>query len=80
MLIKILNGVFRVVEWIVDGVVNIFPASPLNWNYTVPEWARWMNALIPFQEMVSILAIYVTAVLVYYVVRVTARWIKMVGQ
>lgn len=80
MLIKILNGLFRAVEWIVDGVVNIFPVSPLHWNYTVPEWAKWMNVLIPFGEMVSILAIYVTAVLIYYVVRVTARWIKMVGQ
>lgn len=79
MIVNLLNGIFRAIEWILNSIISVFPMSPLVWEYQLPAWARWINAFIPFQEMVGLLSAYVTAVLLYYATRIIARWIKAVG-
>lgn len=79
MLMLIINGLFRVVEFIANFIMSAFPVSPFQWDITVPSWARWMGVFIPWSEMAVFLTAYVNAVLFYYVVRTLARWVKLVG-
>lgn len=79
MLVAILNGIFRVIEFLAQFIILAFPVSPFQWEFTMPEYARWIGAIIPFSEMAVFMTSYVAAVLMYYVIRTAARWVKMVG-
>lgn len=79
MVVAIINGLFRFVEIAFTYLINIFPVTPFSFEINLPEWARWVGILIPYREMAVFMTTYIGAVMTYYIVRVAARWIKLVG-
>lgn len=75
----------EVVNFLIDNLVAIFeilfgwlPNSPFqNINTTLNDhWLGIINYFFPVQEAVTHLTLYIGAVLVWYSIRIIARWTK----
>ena len=82
-----IDWVLQLINYLIAGigitlswVMQIFPDSPFGEPAAPPanvkiEWITW---LIDFPTMILHAVGLTTAVLVYYAIRVVARWIKLV--
>lgn len=59
-------------------VINLLPDSPFKFNVPFDNKViESMNYLIPIKEATLHLTVYVSAVLIYYSLRVLLRWLKV---
>ena len=72
---------------IVDGlkaagvaVVALLPDSPfaILSNTAVGQYMGWLNWLVPLEQMVAVLEVWLSAILIYYVYVTILRWIKAI--
>lgn len=78
-MIRIFNGFIKGLGKILQLVLLILPESPFKWieSKTINnEWLQNANYILPFNQAVSHLSLFVSAVAVYFGLRIILRWIK----
>lgn len=76
--IQIVNLVTKVAS----TLLSLFPQSPfadaIN-SFSPPEWIGWLNWFFPVGPCLSIMALWLTAIGLFYLYSIVARWIKVIG-
>lgn len=81
ILVDFVNFLIRSVASVFSFVFSLLPDSPfLSLRGDVPPNVNisWLTWFIPFPSMILHFSLFLSALGVYYVVRVLARWIKLV--
>ncbi|MCL6587670.1 MAG: hypothetical protein K6T72_14365 [Anoxybacillus sp.] len=81
VLIDFVNFLIRSVASALSWAFSLFPDSPfLNLRDPVPSGVNisWITWFIPFPSMILHFSLFLSALTVYYVVRVVARWLKVI--
>lgn len=74
------NSVLGLFGSAATALLMLLPNSPFIWNLDGTNAAlTWIQWLFPISGFVTSIGLYVTAVSLYYVIRVALRWIKVVG-
>lgn len=64
-----------------DKLIGILPKSPFYYLEMIPEVKQYLGMLnwfIPIYSMLSLAELWLTAIVVYYVVQGVLRWIKII--
>lgn len=73
--------------WLYQASAKFLPSDPFeryinNMSLQLPQWAvtarGWLNWLLPFRECLTILSYVITALALYYSVRVLLGWLRAV--
>lgn len=81
----VVNAIFRSLVAVVNALVSILPDSPFSGFIDTmqssigSELLGYVNYFLPISEFVSILSLWLSGVLLYYVVSVILRWVKAVS-
>lgn len=81
ILVDFINFLIRSVASFFSFVFSFLPDSPfLSLRGAVPQNVNisWLTWFIPFPSMILHFSLFLSALGVYYVVRVLARWLKLV--
>lgn len=81
ILVDFANFLIRSVASVFSFAFSLLPNSPfLSLRGAVPSNVNisWLTWFIPFPSMILHFSLFLSALAVYYVVRVLARWIKLV--
>lgn len=76
------TGLVNVVTSFLQIVVGLLPKSPFAdfiASWSPPAFLGWLNWLLPVGQILSVTAIWLTAISAYYLVSIVARWIKLIG-
>lgn len=66
---------------IASGIIEALPKSPIVYLSSSPEVKRvmgYVNFFIPIYTMIGLVEAWLTAIVIYYVVSVILRWLKVV--
>lgn len=75
----IINSLIGSIGAILSAIISLLPSSPFTFNFTaVSPYMKIITWIIPVTSILSLLAIYLPAVIVYYGLRVLMRYIRMV--
>ena len=78
--IAMINKVIAAAGAAITGIFIFLPQSPFLWVESIDsEVLEAINWLFPITAMISHLQLYVTAVAIYYVLRIALRWLKAAG-
>lgn len=78
--IFLINKVIEAAGLAISGIFLLLPSSPFLWVEELDsEVLGAINWVIPVSAMISHIQLYVTAVAVYYVLRIALRWLKAAG-
>jgi len=64
-----------------DKLINALPSSPIVWlqaNSEINKYMSYVNWFIPVYTFIGMMEVWLTAVVIYYVVQVILRWAKIV--
>lgn len=65
-----------------DRIIAILPLSPfqrfVDWFDNLP-YLKWFNWFFPVTECLSVLAVWLVAVALFYLYSVIMRWVKLIG-
>lgn len=64
-----------------DKLINALPPSPIAWlqaNSEINKYMSYVNWFIPVYTFIGMMEVWLTAVVIYYVVQVILRWAKIV--
>lgn len=64
-----------------DKIVSFLPSSPIVYLQTIPEVEKYLcmvNWFIPIYSMISITEGWLIAIVIYYIVQIVLRWIKVI--
>lgn len=79
-LATLINSFLDLLGSAATSLLLLLPNSPFQWDLTgsstILKWIFW---LFPVAGIITSINLYVTAVALYYVIRVALRWIKVVG-
>lgn len=79
-MIAILNAVIKAVSVAVIAVLSLLPTSPFSWDFSfLTGYMGWVAYFIPIGSLISIMAAYVGAVLVWYGIRWLLRFVRYIG-
>ncbi len=79
-IISIINRVIEAVGSAISAIFIFLPNSPFLWVEEIDsEVLEAINWVIPVSAMISHIQLYVTAVAIYYVLRIALRWLKAAG-
>lgn len=78
-LVWLINQLIKALGKIAEMMINILPESPflIVENIEIP-YIKYLNWIIPFEEMLVILTYWVGAIAIYYIVQVILRWVKVI--
>lgn len=65
----------------VDKLIDILPKSPIYFVNSIPEVKKvlgYLNWFFPIDAMLALTEAWLTAIVIYYIVQVILRWIKVV--
>ena len=67
-------------QGVLSRIIDLLPDSPflLIDNSPIADYIGWLNWLIPMQQIIAILQLWVTAIAIKYVWVVILRWIKAI--
>lgn len=76
------NNMINFVNSFLGIVIKALPKSPFaefiaNWD--PPQYLGWLNWLLPVGQILSVTAIWLTAISAFYLISIIARWIKIIG-
>lgn len=79
-IISIINRVIEAAGSAISAIFIFLPDSPFLWVEEIDsEVLEAINWIIPISAMISHIQLYVTAVAIYYVLRIALRWLKAAG-
>ena len=64
-----------------DEIINVLPSSPISWlqaNSEISKYMSYVNWFVPVYTFIGMMEVWLTAVVIYYVVQVILRWAKIV--
>lgn len=78
-LVWLINQLIKALGNIAEMMINILPESPflIVENIEIP-YLKYLNWVIPVEEMLVILTYWVGAIAIYYIVQVILRWVKVI--
>lgn len=65
----------------VEKLIDILPKSPITYitaNSEVKQILGYVNYFIPIYAVISVLEVWLVAILIYYIVQVILRWLKVI--
>jgi hypothetical protein len=72
---SIIDGLGQALTWL----VNALPESPFSaLSNLSSNYMKWLNWLVPINQMVTILEAWTAAIIVYYLLVVILRWVKAI--
>ena len=79
----IYNGVIGLITKLGNLILSIFPKSPFKQfinSMDVSSWhLGWLAWFFPVREAVAVIALWLVALTMFYIVSVVARWVKIIG-
>jgi len=79
-IISIINRVIEAAGSAISAIFALLPNSPFLWVEEIDsEVLEAINWIIPISAMISHIQLYVTAVAIYYALRIALRWLKAAG-
>ena len=79
-IISIINRIIEAVGSAISAIFILLPNSPFLWVEKIDsEVLEAINWIIPVSAMISHIQLYVTAVAIYYALRIALRWLKAAG-
>lgn len=77
-MISILNAIIAGVGNILEAFISILPNSPFNFVYSIDsELLKAICWIFPVPSMIAHLEIYLSAVIVFYGLRIVLNWLKV---
>lgn len=78
--IELINAIIAGLGLVIGGLFAIFPDSPFKEPMLPPSNVNlgWITWLFDFPTWIQHFALILTAIGTYYVIRVIARWVKVV--
>ena len=64
-----------------NSIIQSLPGSPVQWlaaNPTIQKYLGWVNWFIPIQSIVAVYEGWLVCIVIYYVVQVILRWLKII--
>ena len=74
-----------VYEWaskMANAIMSFLPTSPFRSfinSWDAPQYLGWLNWFIPVSQILSIMALWLTAIGLFYLYSIIMRWVKMIG-
>lgn len=65
-----------------EALTKVLPTSPFTQfidSVQLPEWLGFLNWFFPVSAFLGVMAIWLTAVGLFYLYSVLMRWVKMIG-
>lgn len=80
LIIKVINMFVNLIVDLINFVINLLPDSPIDKiNFTINnEFLSYLNWLIPFNQIIQILTIFIGVYLSYLAVAYILRFLKVV--
>lgn len=75
------NWISESFQTIGDKIVSFLPSSPIVYLESIPEVEKYLsmvNWFIPIYSMISLTEAWLLAVVLYYIVQIVLRWIKVI--
>lgn len=73
----------KLVSSVLEWVINLLPDSTLSAMTSLPEgvsqYLGWLNWFLPIAEIIVMLAGWVSALLLYFLIAIVMKWVKIVG-
>lgn len=80
-MIKVLNAIIAGVGKVLAAFIAILPDSPFNFVYSLDsELIKAICWIFPVPSMIAHLEIYLSAVLVFYGLRIVLNWLKVTSR
>lgn len=75
------NNIVNIVTTLAKGLLSLMPRSPFAaqiaaWN--PPQFLGWLAWFFPVKQVLSIIALWLTAVTAFYLISIIARWVKVI--
>ena len=79
-IIDILNWIISSLGSVLSFCINLLPNSPFKAinNSSVIKYLNGLNWIIPFGAVLSILELWLTCIIAYYIYSAILRWIKLI--
>lgn len=79
-IIRMFNRLIAAIGSSLTAILSILPESPFLWVDQIDSMVlEVINWVFPVNAMISHLQLYVTAVAIYYAIRIALRWAKAAG-
>lgn len=79
-MIALINEIIEAVGKVLLALLNLLPDSPFNYVLNIDnQIMKFFCWIFPVPQVVSHMQAYVTAVAVYYCIRIALKWIKAAG-
>ena len=80
MFMGIFDSWCEALQGVLTRIIDLLPDSPflIIDNSPIADYMGWLNWLIPMEQIIAILQLWVSAIAIYYVWVVILRWIKAV--
>jgi hypothetical protein len=79
-MVTIINALISKVGSALQWVILLLPQSPFNFTYNIDnKFIKQINYILPFSQAVAHLETVITAVVIYYGLRVILKWVKAAG-
>lgn len=74
----------QLMEKVKDTLITVLPVSPFstffaNFETINHEWLGWLNWIVPVNEILDVVAVWLIAIALFYIYSIAMRWIKMIG-
>lgn len=79
---KIWEWISNFISKIATNLLSVLPQSPFRTfinNFQAPTYIKWLNWFIPVSDILNILALWLTAITLFYLYSIIMRWIKVIG-
>lgn len=76
------ENIVNLVTTLANYILALFPKSPFKTyidNFDSGINLGWLAWFFPVKEALSIISVWLTAVSLYYLVSIVARWVKIIG-
>lgn len=78
----LIQWIYTLVGTLGKEVIKLLPTSPFRQfidNFEAPQYLGWLNWFFPISSILSVLALWVTAIGLFYLYSIIMRWVKMIG-
>lgn len=77
------EGFTSAVTKFLSVVLSLLPKSPFAATIAAwepPQYLGWLNWIMPVGQILTITALWLSAVAAYYLISILARWVKVIGE
>ena len=76
------NNIVNVVTTLAQSILALLPRSPFAAQIAAwqpPQYLGWLAWFFPVKAILSIIALWLTAVTAFYLISIIARWVKIIS-